>query len=437
MNRGALLAIILFGCANREPASATLEQEATVCGDGPTVKGIDVSYYQGTIDWKAVAGDGVEYAFIRVSDGTTTIDPKFETYWAASRANGILHGAYQFFRPNQDPIAQANILLDKIGTPAPDDLPPVIDVEATGSLAPAEVAAKVKQWVDHVTAALGRAPIIYTGFYFWRDMVGAPDMTGSPLWHAQYTTAACPNIAPPWQKWSFWQYTSTGSVAGISGNVDTDRFNGTKQQLLDFIGPQKPCGSIPAEGGTIDNGDPCFTAGGPATGLRYVSDAGEGNTLIWTHTTANAMEQNFAQWNLTVAQAGRYKIEVSTPATYAQSKQAHYVVHVDGNDHDVTIDQTAADGFQSLGEFDVAQGGDQFIHIGDNTGEPEAGNVQLVFDAVRLTPVTGDGSGSDGSGSDGNGDGGHPGKDGGCNAGGGSAGLALGLLALVVRRRRR
>src|SRR5690349_556343 len=83
---------------NDDLALSELEQEATVCGSGPTVKGIDVSYYQGNIDWTRVKNDGVKYAFIRVSDGLGTIDTKFETYWAQSRANGIIHGAYQFFR---------------------------------------------------------------------------------------------------------------------------------------------------------------------------------------------------------------------------------------------------------------------------------------------------------------------------------------------------
>src|SRR4051812_45874576 len=98
--RHALLAVLLIGCAQpAQPLEADLEQDATVCGVGPTVKGIDVSYYQGTINWASVKGAGVQYAFIRVSDGTTFEDPKFDTYWAGSRGAGIVHGAYQFFRP--------------------------------------------------------------------------------------------------------------------------------------------------------------------------------------------------------------------------------------------------------------------------------------------------------------------------------------------------
>jgi GH25 family lysozyme M1 (1,4-beta-N-acetylmuramidase) len=433
----ALVLVVMVGCTSGEQPTVDLsnvDQAATVCGSGPTVKGIDVSYYQGTIDWAKVQAAGVEYAFIRASDGSYQ-DTKFATNWAESRANGILHGAYQFFRPGQDPIAQADSLLAKMGPLQPDDLPPVIDVEAADGLSPAQVAAKVKLWIDHVTAAIGRPPIIYTGFYFWRDSVGAPDYTTSPLWHAQYSTVACPNIAPPWQDWAFWQYTSSGSVNGIAGNVDTNRFNGTRAQLLELTAgaTAEPCGALPAEGGTIDDGDPCFSAGGPAQSMRHVSDAGEGGDLVWTHTTEDAAEANYGQWNLNLSEAGRYKIEVYTAGSYAQSKQAKYVVRAGGATTDVVIDQRAADGWQTLGELDLAAGADQSIHLGDNTGELLADNVQLVFDAVKITRIVD--SGGEPGGNDGD-----PlpaGDSSGCNAGGG-AGWLLGVALLgLVRRRRR
>ncbi len=440
LNRALFVATFLVACSGEQGTEAVsdLEQEATVCGSGPTVKGIDVSYYQATIDWTKAKADGVEYAFIRVSDGLATIDTKFDTNWAQTRAKGILHGAYQFFRPSQDPIAQADLLLSKIGTPMPDDLPPVIDVEADGGLTPAQVSAKVRIWIDHVKAAIGKRPIVYTGYYFWRDQVGG-DESASPLWHAQYSTTACPNIAPPWQDWAFWQYSSSGAVNGIAGNVDMNRFNGTRAELEAMLmggGAAVSCGKLPADGGTIDDGDGCFVGGGPAGSMRHVATAGEGGDLVWTHTTEDATEANYGQWNLDLTEAGRYQVEVYTAAAYAESKQARYTVHASGVAHEVVIDQSATDGWQSLGEVELAAGGDQWVHLADNTGELLSNNVQLVFDAVRITRVA-SGPGGDGSGSD------DPmtpdGGNGGCNAGGGSgsAGLAIALAALVARRRRR
>src|SRR5262245_6657499 len=114
--RSSSAAIMLaVGCTSPVVAVSSGEQGTTVCGVGPTVAGIDVSKYQGTIDWNAVAASGVRYAFIRASDGANYSDPNFSTYWADSRAAGVKHGAYQFFRPGQDAIAQADLLLSRIG----------------------------------------------------------------------------------------------------------------------------------------------------------------------------------------------------------------------------------------------------------------------------------------------------------------------------------
>ena len=209
---------------------------ARVCAAGATTPGLDVSYYQGTIDWPRVRAAGYAFAFLRVSDGTGFRDPKFASYWVGAKAAGLVRGAYQFFRPNQDVAAQADLLIAAVGRPAAGDLPPVIDVEAAGGLAPATVAARVRQWVDRVKAATGVDPIVYTGKYFWRDQVGGPTtFARNPLWIAQYTTL-CPDLTPPWSTWAFWQHTDKGTVPGIAGAVDLDRFNGTVAELQALAG---------------------------------------------------------------------------------------------------------------------------------------------------------------------------------------------------------
>jgi uncharacterized protein (TIGR03382 family) len=451
--RGLVAAfLLLMGCATQPPdAVAALEQGATVCGAGPTLKGIDVSYYQGTIDWTRVANDNVKYAFVRVSDGTTFVDPKFSTYWAGSRAAGIKHGAYQFFRPGQDPIAQADILLDAIGRKlAPDDLPPVIDVEASDGQSAAVIKQKVSAWIDRVKSVLGRDPIIYTGFYFWRDSVGAPDFTSSPLWHAQYSTAACPNIAPPWSDWAFWQFTDSGTIDGISGPVDTNKFNGDEAAFAKLLGAAStcgdgtcgagetsitctedcgPCGTIGYAGAVIDDGDACFEGGGPSASMRRVELAGKDGDLIWTHTTDDDVEANFGQWHLHFKEPGSYVVEVYTDASYATSKQARYAVQAGAATNDVVIDQTAVDGWQTLGTFEFTAGGAQWIRAADNTGEPLADKIQLTFDAVRVTRIEAPPIVEE-----------PPPEDTGCSAGGpaqgGTFGLMLAALLGGLRRRR-
>jgi GH25 family lysozyme M1 (1,4-beta-N-acetylmuramidase) len=448
--RGRLLAFaLLVGCAAETTTDsiAEIDQATTVCGVGPTIKGIDVSKYQGTIDWNRVAADGVKFAFVRVSDGTSYIDAQFATYWAASRAAGVKHGAYQFFRPGQDPIEQAEILLDKIGRHLePDDLPPVIDVEASDGQSAAVIKQKVGQWITHVKGVLGRDPIIYTGLYFWRDSVGAPDFTTSPLWHAQYSTASCPNIAPPWQSWTFWQYTDSGTVDGITGPVDMNRFNGDDAAFAALLGGTGtcgdgtcgsgetkiacaedcgPCGSIGYAGAVIDDGDTCFEEGGPDASMRHIDLAGKDGDLIWTYTTSSADEANFGQWHLHFEEAGRYQVEVYTDAAFAKSRQAKYSVQAGAATTDYVVDQTAVNGWQVLGELDFEAGGAQWIRVADNTGEPLTDKVQLAFDAVRLTRIEYVKDDEE------------PPADPGCNAGGGSLGLALVALFGGLRRRRR
>jgi len=434
------------------------------CGDGPTVKGIDVSYYETSIDWDAVHEAGVELAFIRASDGLQFPDPKFAGYWAGARAAGVIRGAYQYFRPAQDPIAQADLLLERMGPLQPGDLPPVLDVEDRNSgLTPPQIAAAVRAWVDHVTPKLGRPPIIYAGLYSWPELTGSADQTASPLWVAQYTSAPCPNIPAPWTRWMFWQTSATGSVPGIPGaNLDLNVYNGTLDDLRAFTQPGScgdnvcsgdetpttcerdcaPCGTIDSDGGVIDDGDACFLTGGPARYLRQITSVGDGGDLIWTYATAADDELSFGQWNLHFEAAGRYRVEAYTAHAYAGSTRAAYEVSARGASTMVTLDQTAVDGWQPLGDFDFAAGGNQSIHLGDNTGESSADKRQLVFDAVRLTRIHADqpapppdpapddlGPGEPALGAV---------HAGGCAATSSSTGgLVLGFVPLIRRRRRR
>lgn len=432
MERVWALSLLVAGCA--APAevieTSVVEEGTTVCNAGETVRGIDVSSYESSIDWRMARASGVEFAIIRVSDGLQYKDPKFATYWAGAREAGVMRGVYQFFRPTQDPIAQADLVLAAITDRAPSDLPPAIDVETTGGLPPADVEAKVRAWVAHVTKAIGRPPIIYAGYYSWQDYTGNANLTSSPLWHAQYTTAPCPNIPTPWTRWVFWQHSSTGTVPGVLGEpTDMNVFAGTRAELDAFAAAPPPaCVLIPPGGAELDDTSPCFAAGGPASTLRIIEGAGIGDRLVWTKTTDGPRPGNFAQWTLAFAEAGTYRLEVSTPAAFAQSTRARYEVRAAGAMHPVVLDQSAADGWQTLGDFAFAEGGDQHVELDDNTGE--ADGAQLVFDAIRVTRLDGPPPPPELEDTD---------DDGGCStsAGRGSSGMCVALALMLVRRRRR
>jgi len=199
------------------------------CQIGPTTPGIDVSYYQETIDWPRVRRAGIRFAFIRLADGLTQRDAMFATNWVESRRAGLARGAYLFFRPDQDVAAQADLMIAAMRGRDHDDLPPVIDVEVDGGLAPAIVAARARDWVDRVRAGLGVEPIVYTGGDLWRQG-GAEALASQPLWVAHYTQN-CPTLPSPWTRWTFWQHTDRGAVPGIDGAVDLDLFAGTLGDL--------------------------------------------------------------------------------------------------------------------------------------------------------------------------------------------------------------
>lgn len=219
----ALAAVVLTGV----PA------QADVCPGPVVLDGIDVSYWQSNIDWAKVKAAGKKYAIMRAAHAMK-VDTKFDYNWKQCHAVGLHCGVYQYFEPAEDPIKQADLLLSMMGKLGPGDLPPVIDVESKTGSTPSQTAAAVGKWIAHVEKAVGRKPMIYTGFYFWKDNVGSNAFASYPLWHAQYCTSCCPKIAVPWTKWHFWQHSSTGSVSGISGNVDLNRWDGTAAALAAF-----------------------------------------------------------------------------------------------------------------------------------------------------------------------------------------------------------
>jgi len=182
------------------------------------LRGLDVAHYQGDVNWEAVAADGIQFCFIKATEGTTDIDPRFQQNWVAADAAGVLRGAYHFFRPELDPEQQAKHFLSvvKLDSRA---LPPALDIEVTDGVAPTALQSAIHTWVGTIGAATNCNPVIYADPYFWRQDVGA-DFSDCPLWLACY--AAEPEVPPNWKSWTFWQYTDLGSVSGIEGSVDLD-----------------------------------------------------------------------------------------------------------------------------------------------------------------------------------------------------------------------
>lgn len=198
-------------------------------------QGIDASHWQGTIAWSRVAGAGKKFVFLKTSEGRTYVDPTFASNRTAARAAGIVTGGYHFARPDGtagDAVAEARAFV-AAATFASNDLRPVLDIEVNGGLGVSALTQWVRDWLDEVYRLTGRRAIIYTGPSFWRNSVGDTQSIAqagyTTLWIAHWNVTAPSVPAGNWAGygWSFWQYSSCGSVPGISGCVDLDRANGT------------------------------------------------------------------------------------------------------------------------------------------------------------------------------------------------------------------
>lgn len=193
-------------------------------------RGIDVSGYLPVIDWPAVAGSGVSFAFIKCTEATAFRDRSFAQHWPAAKRAQLLRGAYHFFRPKLDPVLQAEHFLSFLNDPG--ELPPVLDVEVTDGVPSTKLLAGVRSWVSVVSARLGR-PLIYTSPGFWSSLPSSEEIAAiTDLWLGAWTTKV-PNGLAGWPKWTFWQHTNRGQVAGINApsGLDTDYFNGSLAEL--------------------------------------------------------------------------------------------------------------------------------------------------------------------------------------------------------------
>ena len=238
------------GCSSSGSSDPTCTSSTgsalSVCAAGPTVKGVDVSVYQATVKWAQVKAAGNVFAIARVSDGTGYPDTQFAANWSGMKSVGLVRGVYQFFRPEEDPIAQADLMLAKIADLAPGDLPPIMDMEVTDNVATATLQANMKKWLDHVEQKTGRTPMIYSAA-FMSSAIGN-GFSSYPLWVAN-DGVTCPTMPSNWAHWKFWQSSSAGTVSGISGSVDMDEFNGTLADLIKFAG-----GDGAADAGAHDAG---------------------------------------------------------------------------------------------------------------------------------------------------------------------------------------
>ncbi len=195
------------------------------------VHGIDISHYQGDIDWlelmqSRLTDYPIEFVFMKATEGGDHGDDTFARNFSEAGKHGFIRGAYHFFSPKTDPLKQADFFIRTVKL-APGDLPPVLDVEVTGKKTKKELQQNIKRWLDRVEAHYGVKPILYTSYKFKTRYLDDSIFNTYPYWIAHYYVDSVKYEG----KWHFWQHSDVGTVPGIDEDVDLNVFNGSLEEL--------------------------------------------------------------------------------------------------------------------------------------------------------------------------------------------------------------
>jgi lysozyme len=191
------------------------------------VCGIDVSYYQGKIDWEMVKemhedGIHISFAFIKATEGLLQADPYFRRNWREAPKAGIICGAYHYFRPEMSGKFQAKFFLQNVKTEK-GDLPMVVDVEELDGVPPGKMRIELKEFIKYIKTKTKIEPIIYSGLTFYEDYLAGYFDTNT-LWIAHYYQPELKLSKSA--NWKFWQHSDKARVNGINCIVDFDVFKG-------------------------------------------------------------------------------------------------------------------------------------------------------------------------------------------------------------------
>lgn len=210
--------------------------------EATTTSGIDVSHYQGTINWTTAKNSGVQFAYIKSTEGVSYVDPMFDTYYTGATTAKVIRGAYHFALPDRSSGAtQADFLYQNGGGWSADNLtlPAALDLEYNPygatcyGLTQSGMVSWISSFLDRYQALTGRYAVIYTTTSWWNTCTGNSSAFASnyPLWVARYASSTG-TLPSGWGVHSFWQYTDSGSISGVSASTDRNYFNGSRTRLL-------------------------------------------------------------------------------------------------------------------------------------------------------------------------------------------------------------
>ncbi|WP_215223656.1 GH25 family lysozyme [Echinicola shivajiensis] len=233
-----LASICLYSCQksqdknSQESTSLAVQAQSTEKPQPPEIiLGIDVSHFQGDINWEQIKADKVYFAYDKATQGDSFKDPDYYENQKAAHQIGLLHGAYHFYISSDSPEKQAQNFLETLDY-TNSDLPPVLDLEEGGIKSPLDESkfqSDVLTWLKIVEEKLNIQPIIYTNNPFGNQYLKHPEFAKYDLWIAEYGVTK-PKIPQTWEEkgWLIWQRSDKKTINGAKGNVDHDLFNPDK-----------------------------------------------------------------------------------------------------------------------------------------------------------------------------------------------------------------
>jgi lysozyme len=230
----ALLALIVIAAALI--GAAAMAFGAWTPWTGSTITGVDVSRHQGLIDWRALAGTDVRFAYIKATEGADYVDERFADNWAGAAEAGLYRGAYHFFTLCKPGAAQAANFIRAVPREA-GALPPAVDLEHMGPCREgpevADVNAEIQVYLDALETHYGARPILYVTREFHDAHLA--EYSGERFWVRNLF--ARPNFRQ--RDWIIWQHHNRARRAGVAGPVDLDAFRGDEAELSELaVGPK-------------------------------------------------------------------------------------------------------------------------------------------------------------------------------------------------------
>lgn len=223
----ALVALVVMPCCGNKSSDKNNEFYYELDKTRYPIWGIDVSRHQSHIKWESVAATGIDFVFVKATEGVTVRDPMYKDHFDELKKHQIIRGAYHFFSYKSTGRDQAQNFINTVKL-SKGDLPPVLDVEFKRRMpSRKKIIHEVKAWLSDVENHYGVKPIIYLDYDFYQKYLKGSISKEYVLWITDY-------YGEP-DDWTFWQQTDRYKVDGINSRVDRNVFVGSKRELRELL----------------------------------------------------------------------------------------------------------------------------------------------------------------------------------------------------------